>query len=98
MSIRILLIAGIAGLGAAFALPAQAASVPATTGAETAPLTDVSVQNRKRNRAQRSARARGNQVACTRFGCRPIPRNCRITTEFNPWSGNPTGFDAVVCR
>ncbi len=98
MSVRMLLIAGFVGLGTALALPAQAASVPAAPGAETTQPTDVSAQSRKRKRTQRPVRARGNQVACTRFGCRPIPRNCRITTEYNPWTGNPSGFDAVVCR
>ena len=39
----------------------------------------------------------GGQIACTIYGCHPIPRRCAPTTEFDFW-GNPTGFDAVACR
>lgn len=36
-------------------------------------------------------------VACTKYGCYPIASNCRPTTQFD-WWGNPTGYDAIVCR
>lgn len=39
----------------------------------------------------------GHQIACTVFGCRPIPRNCYPTQGYT-WDGMPTGFDIVVCR
>lgn len=39
----------------------------------------------------------GTQIACTQFGCRPIPPGCRIRTGYNPWTWEPTGFDEVVC-
>ena len=38
----------------------------------------------------------GTQIACTRVGCKPIPRGCHIEIERN-WDGLPTGYDAVVC-
>jgi hypothetical protein len=46
---------------------------------------------------RRTGNARGgNQIACTRIGCHPIPRACRIEKEFD-WNGLPTGYDAVIC-
>jgi hypothetical protein len=39
----------------------------------------------------------GTQIACTQFGCHPIPPGCRIRTGYNPWTWDPTGFDEVVC-
>jgi hypothetical protein len=41
-------------------------------------------------------RQASGQIACTVFGCHPIPRGCRIVTQYDFW-GNPTGFDAVIC-
>ena len=38
----------------------------------------------------------GLQIACTRLGCNPIPKGCRIEKEFS-WDGTPTGYDLVVC-
>ena len=38
-----------------------------------------------------------NQIACTRTGCHPIPRDCHPEIEYDFW-GRMTGFDAVVCR
>ena len=48
------------------------------------------------NRNRRPAPSAGTQIACTRTGCHPIPRGCRIEKEFG-WDGLPTGFDLVVC-
>jgi len=45
--------------------------------------------------AKKSRQAPG-QIACTVFGCHPIPRGCYIRTEYDFW-GNPTGFDRVIC-
>jgi hypothetical protein len=36
-------------------------------------------------------------VACTKYGCYPIARNCRPQTQYDFW-GNPTGYDAIACR
>lgn len=38
----------------------------------------------------------GTQIACTRVGCKPIPRGCHIEAERSP-DGTPTGYDAVIC-
>ncbi|KQZ00673.1 hypothetical protein ASD45_07265 [Pseudolabrys sp. Root1462] len=45
----------------------------------------------------RARRQSGGQIACTAFGCHPIPRNCHPTTGYR-WDGLPSGFDAIVCR
>ena len=55
-------------------------------------------KRKKRARAHRAYGYGGTQIACTRFGCHPIPRRCGITTEYNFWTLDPSGFDAVVCR
>jgi hypothetical protein len=59
---------------------------------------EFSAAKRKRARVYRgsSAYGSGNQIACNRFGCRPIPRGCQIVPE-RSWSGTPTGQDAVIC-
>jgi hypothetical protein len=44
----------------------------------------------------RKSRPSSGQIACTVFGCHPIPRGCYIRTEYDIW-GNPTGFDRVTC-
>jgi hypothetical protein len=36
-------------------------------------------------------------VACTKYGCYPVPANCTPHTQLN-WRGNPTGYDAIACR
>ena len=41
--------------------------------------------------------AQPSQIACTKYGCFPIAPNCQTTTQFN-WQGDPTGYDAIVCR
>jgi hypothetical protein len=41
--------------------------------------------------------AEPGHIACTRYGCFPVPSNCRPHTQLN-WWGNPTGYDAVTCR
>jgi len=45
---------------------------------------------------KKQPRSPGTQIACTRVGCHPIPRGCRIEIERN-WDGLPTGYDAVIC-
>lgn len=55
--------------------------------------------------AKRKKRVRGSpaygrsqqQIACTQFGCNPIPRGCRVVPGRNPFTWNPSGFDEVVC-
>jgi hypothetical protein len=38
-----------------------------------------------------------HQVACTIYGCQPVPRRCHPQQGYD-WDGIPTGFDVVVCR
>lgn len=45
---------------------------------------------------KRRARSSGRKIACTPFGCHPIPRGCHPEPGFDFW-GNPTGYDIVVC-
>jgi len=51
----------------------------------------------KKKTVKRPARSGPRQIACTEFGCHPIPRNCRPQTGYR-WDGMPSGFDVVVCR
>jgi hypothetical protein len=37
------------------------------------------------------------QIACTVFGCVPVPPHCTPIEGRTP-SGIPTGFDVIVCR
>jgi len=46
--------------------------------------------------AKKQASRPSGQIACTVFGCQPIPPNCHPETGYN-WDGTPSGFDIVVC-
>jgi hypothetical protein len=62
--------------------------VPATAGAAT-----------KHHRKQMSQAARGSyaaQIACTQYGCIPVPRGC-YREAGRTWSDMPSGFDVVTC-
>ena len=74
---------------AAFAL---ASSAPPAQASD-----QVSLSAAKKKQRHAVRRGGGGQIACTIYGCHPIPRRCAPTTEFDFW-GNPTGFDAVACR
>ena len=50
----------------------------------------------KKSSPSRERRAPG-QIACTIYGCNPVPPGCHPETGYN-WDGIPTGFDIVVCR
>ena len=93
MRITIMLTAAAALAAMTIGHPAAAATA-SLPHAATFQADELSAAKRKRARAYRAQ----PQVACTRFGCRPIPPGCRIVTEYNPWTWNPSGFDAVVCR
>jgi len=94
MRIAILVAATIVAAAALNPAPGQAVSN--APGAERGQPSDVSAAKRQ-PRVYRAPRRPGTQIACTRFGCRPIPPGCRIETEYNPFTWNPSGFDAVVC-
>jgi hypothetical protein len=62
--------------------------MPATAGAAT-----------KHHRKQMSQAARGSyaaQIACTQYGCIPVPRGC-YREAGRTWSDMPSGFDVVTC-
>jgi hypothetical protein len=37
------------------------------------------------------------QIACTQFGCMPVPRGCHSRSG-RTWDDMPSGFDVIVCR
>lgn len=41
--------------------------------------------------------AQPEHIACTKYGCYPVPANCTPHTQLN-WFGNPTGYDGIACR
>ena len=98
MRIPFLLAAGIALAGAAFiAPPATAGSSPVADQMTAQTMQADELSAKKRKRAYRGYRAYGGtQIACTRFGCNPIPPGCRIITG-RTWDGTPSGFDDVIC-
>jgi hypothetical protein len=55
----------------------------------------VSIAKQSKKHVVRSAEP--NQIACTKYGCYPIARNCQPTTQYD-FFGNPTGYDRIVCR
>jgi len=73
----------------------------ATFSAPVAPAAAQSSQQKaapaKKKPVKRPARSAPRQIACTEFGCHPIPPNCRPQTGYR-WDGMPSGFDVVVCR
>jgi hypothetical protein len=95
-----LVLAGVVLLGAA-TLPARAeAPVPTTSQAQTVQADAISAakRNKKRVRGYQAYGTGGRQIACTQFGCNPIPRGCQVVPGRNPFTWNPSGFDEVVCR
>lgn len=77
----------------AFAVGGPAA--PAQSGEHTISISAERKKPVKRHVVRRQSG--GHQIACTVFGCRPIPRNCYPTQGYT-WDGMPTGFDIIVCR
>jgi hypothetical protein len=80
---------------------APASAAPATKSAnvlhplavtQISPITEWSDQRRKPRRVQQSA-----HVACTEFGCHPVPPGCVPVTGYS-WRGYPLGYDRIVCR
>ena len=50
----------------------------------------------KKKKKSRRAAQPPQQIACTFFGCRPVPAGCYQREGFDFW-GNPTGFDVIIC-
>lgn len=98
MRFSIVLAAGILLAGAV--VPAAAADVGlSSVTAQTSQTDAISAAKRKKRATGQQAYGRGGgpQIACTQFGCNPIPPGCRIRTGYNPWTWDPSGFDEVVC-
>lgn len=89
---RLLSLAAALAISCFAAVPAQAQPP--------APVAEMSAAAKKHPpvKRQRARRATGGrQIACTFYGCRPIPRNCRPVTGYD-WWGTPTGYDDIACR
>jgi hypothetical protein len=78
-------------LAAALALGVGATQVRADTNTP-APAKKVT-----RHHVRHAHRTYSAQVACTAFGCHPLPPGCHPTQGYDFW-GNPSAFDAVICR
>lgn len=77
---------------------AAAIAAPAPAAAQSSQqVTSQQVTKPQKKTVKRSARSAPRQIACTEFGCHPIPPNCRPQTGYR-WDGMPSGFDVVVCR
>jgi hypothetical protein len=101
MRTSFLLLAGLLVASAAvITLPAQAGPRAGADqlSVQAGQADELSAARRKRVPVYRGYRAygTGGQIACTPYGCRPIPRGCIITTG-RYWDGTPTGFDQPVC-
>jgi hypothetical protein len=63
--------------------------------------TEWSAQRRvrpvRRAHAARPAYGAIGGIACTQFGCAPVPVGCIPVTGYD-WYGYPRGNDAVVCQ
>lgn len=81
-------------LAIALAFAATLIAPPAPAAAQS---TQPQATPAKKKPAKRPARSRQRQIACTEFGCHPIPPNCHPQTGYR-WDGMPSGFDVVVCR
>jgi hypothetical protein len=82
----------------ATSLPAATGETARPAGVEPGHADEVSAAKRKkRSSGQQAYGHGGTQIACTQYGCNPIPPGCRIRTGYNPWTWDPTGFDEVVC-
>ena len=80
----------------AAALAGGLAAGPAQAQSETVALSAAAKKQPPKHRAAKRARP-AQQVACTVFGCHPVPAGCHPETGYD-WNGLPTGFDVVVCR
>ena len=79
-----------AALALAFAAAVTAPAAPAAAQS-------LQVTKPKKKTVKRPVRSAPRQIACTEFGCHPIPPNCRPQTGYR-WDGMPSGFDIIVCR
>ena len=90
---RALLLAVFALLLLAFCVPSAPASAQTIGEAVDTPSTKHPTHHKMR----RPRVSPQGQIACTEFGCHPIPPNCHTTTVYT-YNGLPTGYDGVACR
>ncbi|MGH6789819.1 MAG: hypothetical protein ACRECC_09065 [Pseudolabrys sp.] len=91
---RALLLAVFALLLLAFCVPSAPATAQTTGEAVATPPSTKHPTHHKMRRPRVSPQG---QIACTEFGCHPIPPNCHTTTVYT-YNGLPTGYDGVACR
>jgi hypothetical protein len=98
MRLCVLLVAGALLINTA-AVPAIAGDPGHSAAIQAGHADDMSAAKRKaKKQSGHQAYGRsGTQIACTPFGCNPIPRGCRVRPGMNPFTWNPTGFDEIVC-
>lgn len=89
------IVAVAAGLIGTAALPARTEPAPAAPAVQAAADQAFSAQRKKKR--TRSSGSSGQQIACTQFGCNPIPRGCRVVPGKIPFTWEPSGFDEIVC-
>lgn len=77
-------------------IPAAAAAAPALAQ-ERAPLAELSAARKAKAPPRHVRAAPQRKIACTYFGCRPVPRGCTPVTG-RDFFGNPADYDSVVCR
>lgn len=87
-----LTLAGAVAFATGAAMPAGAQT--STGGKAVSASTTKHLPGKRRTAARQ---AQGGQIACTAYGCVPVPRNCTPVTEYD-WDGLPTGYDTVACR
>ncbi len=75
--------------------PAAASRLSAHATAKN--VSDQSRQQRQPRTKRQTSGQGQRQIACTQFGCAPIPPGCEIRTGFIPFTWDPSGFDEVVC-
>lgn len=72
---------------------ATATAEPRLNGVSTTQIHDLSAATKKK-KARRAQPQQ--QIACTFFGCQPVPAGCYQRQGYDFW-GNPTGFDVIIC-
>ena len=78
------------------ALASWMSPLPAQASGEAVSLSGAAKKSPDNQRVVKKRRPT-HQVACTMFGCQPIPRRCHPEQGYD-WDGIPTGFDIIVCR
>lgn len=79
------------------ALLLVAATGPVPAQADTTSAAAAAKKKPPRHHVRRVRPGRSEHVACTAFGCHPLPPGCHPEQGYDIW-GNPSAFDAVVCR